>query len=290
MNIVKTLRRAAIAGGLSLTLTGCLTTDSLIRVAEQATSLATSMDTSIENQQWLASASEAELLKQNPESVDTDMQRKLQKMVDHIVETNNLQDFEYKVHLLANDRINAFTPGGGVIFVEEGLVAQTKTEAMMAMVLAHEIAHIVKAHPAVGMRDQSLLNIGGVLLDDYVGQSVTAINPEVARKLVQYAHRAAVSGYGRAAETEADQFGFEYYVKAGYKPLAAPDIFHDFARVNGATPTIEHFFHGTHPQSHDRASHMRELASEMGTDSASDGIEQTDEWTRLVEGYANRRR
>ena len=290
MKIVKTLHRAAIAGGLSLTLTGCLTTDSLIRVSGQAMSLATSMDTSIEKQQWLASASEGELLRQNPESVDTDMQRKLQKIVDHIVEANNLQDFEYKIHLLANDRINAFTPGGGVIFVEEGLVAQTKTEAMMAMVLAHEIAHIVKAHPAVGMRDRSLLNIGAIVLGDYVGQSVTAIDPAVALKLLNYAHQAAVSGYGRAAETEADQLGFEYYVKAGYKSSAAPDIFYDFARVFGAAPAIEHFFHGTHPQAHERASRLRELASEMGTRSALDGIEQTDEWARLVASYASRSR
>ena len=289
MSIVATLCRAAIAGALSLSLSGCLTTANIDMLTENAMTLVGSMDTSVEKQKHLAFMTTSQILNQSPESVDTEMEQKLQRMVDRIVEANGLEEFDYKVHLLSTSNINAFTPGAGVIFVEEGLVAQATTEAMMAMVLAHEIAHIVKAHPIEGMRDRSILNIGGVAVSEYVGSQTTGFDRELALMLVDYTHRAAVSGYGRAAESEADRLGFEYYVKAGYKPASAPDIFHEFSRIFGAAPVIDHFFHGTHPQSHERASRLRKLVLDMEDGLTRDGIEQTPEWEDLAGRYANRR-
>ena len=288
--IVRDLGRFAAAGAVSIALTGCLTTDNVSQFTQSALSLAGSLDTSVERQRSLASLSTSQILDESRESRDTRVERKLQRMVDRIVDANGLRDFDYKVHLLAKDRINAYTPGGGAIFVEEGLVAQTRTEAMMAMVLAHEIAHIVKAHPIKGMRDRAILNIGGLAVAEYFNSNTPGSNRRLALMLVGYAHSAAVSGFGRAAEAEADRLGFQYYVIAGYKPSAAPDIFDEFARINGSVPAIQHFFHGTHPQSHIRAARLRKAVARLGSDVADLGIEQTDEWARLVRRYASRRK
>ena len=67
--------------------------------------------------------------------------------------------FVYRVYLIESPNPNAFTSGGGHIFVTTGLVARMRTEAQMAMVLAHELAHVAQqsgggpvARPAILQR------------------------------------------------------------------------------------------------------------------------------------------
>ena len=53
---------------------------------------------------------------------------------------------KYRFFVANNPTINAFATPGGVIVINSGLIRKTKTEAELASVLAHEIAH-VKARP-----------------------------------------------------------------------------------------------------------------------------------------------
>ena len=90
MSIVATSCRAAIAGALSLSLSACLTTAHIDTLTENAMTLVGSMDTSVEKQKHLAFMTTSRILDQSPQSVDTEMEQKLQRMVDRIVQANGL--------------------------------------------------------------------------------------------------------------------------------------------------------------------------------------------------------
>ncbi|QDL94551.1 M48 family metallopeptidase (plasmid) [Paroceanicella profunda] len=242
-------------------------------------------DATVSEQRELGQAATKETLQDYTRSPDRKLEGKLTRIVEGIAQANGLDTFPWQVVLLKSGEVNAFTPGGGYIFVEDGIIAQARTEAMMAMVLAHEMAHVQKAHPADGMRDRTAIVAGSSALSAYLGGQGSGLTSAAVDQAMQYVTLAAVNGYGRDKETEADDIGFGYYVKAGYMPSAAPRIFQRFAKLNGTQPALTHFFHGSHPQSADRAKRIQQLVNQLPAGRRNSGINQTDEWQRLTGAY-----
>jgi predicted Zn-dependent protease len=48
------------------------------------------------------------------------------------------------VTTVKDPNLNAFTFGGGLVYVHAGLLARLENEAQLAMILAHEIAHVTE--------------------------------------------------------------------------------------------------------------------------------------------------
>ena len=61
---------------------------------------------------------------------------------------------KYKFLVTNDPTINAFVTPGGIIVINSGVILKTKTEAELASVIAHEIAH-VKARHLSRMYEQS---------------------------------------------------------------------------------------------------------------------------------------
>lgn len=56
-------------------------------------------------------------------------------------------DFSFKV-LQDPETINAFAVPGGQIYVTSGLVEAAQSEAQLASIVAHEVAHVTERHAA----------------------------------------------------------------------------------------------------------------------------------------------
>lgn len=150
---------------------------------------------------------------------------------------------------LDSDEINAFAAPGGLILISRGLVRICETEAELAAVIAHEIAHVEKKHGLRAIKKSRLTSAlttlalagaseaaGGDLqkLTDLFGASITDITNTLMN-----------SGYSRDFEYEADQRAVEILAAAGYpgsslvtmlKTMAGelqPDSF-DFAKTHPA--------------------------------------------------------
>ena len=57
---------------------------------------------------------------------------------------------EIEFFVVKSPYVNAFTTNGGKIFVSTALISQLETEAQLAFILAHEIAHFEKGHVLKG--------------------------------------------------------------------------------------------------------------------------------------------
>ncbi|MGD0693255.1 MAG: M48 family metallopeptidase [Terriglobia bacterium] len=153
--------------------------------------------------------------------------------------------------------INAFALPGGFLYVNSGLLQTADEEAQVAGVVGHEIAHVACRHWASQMTKATLLQYATIPLiftpmsyPVYIGVA-QALNFGVPMAFLKFS---------RNDEAEADYFGLQYMVKAGYDPAAYEAIFskviEEERRVPGSVPKI--FM--DHPPTPDR---MLQIDQEM---------------------------
>lgn len=185
----------------------------------------------------------------------------LSDIVQRLVAQAHPRPFSYTVRVVNEGSVNAFTFGGGLLYVNAGLIARMENEAQLAMVLAHEIAHVTESHVTKGIEEtygiQLLGEIGRITA---ASTGATAqIPPALLQKTYDYSMKAATSGHGRANESEADVIGLEYMVKAGYDPREAPKTFEQLLKEYGDQSTLQNFFYGDHPTNKSRIEKLTEL-------------------------------
>ncbi|HXC60571.1 MAG TPA: M48 family metalloprotease [Steroidobacteraceae bacterium] len=169
---------------------------------------------------------------------------------------SDMPDMEWHFTVLDDGSINAFTTGGGYVYVFRGLLAYMNSEAELAGVIGHEIAHVTQRHPSKGQGRSILANILAI------GAAVMTGNAAVA-DMASIGAGAWVQGYGREAESEADRFGMVYMTRAGYDPKAMKSMFETLkaqesfeiasARKEGREPHVYHGVFSDHPAPDDRA-------------------------------------
>ena len=67
-----------------------------------------------------------------------------------IARNSDMPDLNWTFTVVDDGSINAFTTGGGYVYVHRGLLAYLNSEAELAAVLGHEVAHVTARHPARG--------------------------------------------------------------------------------------------------------------------------------------------
>ena len=134
-----------------------------------------------------------------------------------LAKVSHRPDLEYTFTIVDSPDINAFALPGGFIYINRGLLGYLQTEAQMAAVLAHEIAHVTARH---SVRQDTARKGSGVL----TVLSVFATGSTVVGDVTNLWSTAAVMGYGREMELEADSFGAEYLFRAGYNPKAMIEV------------------------------------------------------------------
>jgi Zn-dependent protease with chaperone function len=118
---------------------------------------------------------------------------------------------EPRVTLVADPTVNAFALPGGEVFVLSGLLARVgDDDDLLRGVLAHELGHAVLRH---GIRSLARNAAFGIALAFVLGDA-----DGVVQLLVGGAAQLEQLGYGRAMETEADDFGVELMRRAGRDP------------------------------------------------------------------------
>ncbi|MBK8133331.1 MAG: M48 family metalloprotease [Gammaproteobacteria bacterium] len=156
----------------------------------------------------------------------------------------------YEFVVLNNPVPNAWALPGGKIAVNSGLLLQLHDEAELAAVVGHEIVHAAARHSASQMSKGSLINLGAELLG-VAGQQAGLGN--LGGQAAQLGAGAWMAHYSRGAELEADAYGMDYMVRAGYDPQAAVAVQETFVKLaaGGNSDFISGLF-ASHPPSQER--------------------------------------
>jgi predicted Zn-dependent protease len=164
--------------------------------------------------------------------------------------------------------INAFALPGGFIGVNAGLVTATKSEAELAGVLAHEIAHVTQRHIARSLQNASKANMASmaaVLAAILIGATTGLPGDAVLGGVTAAQGLAAQSqiNFTRANESEADRVGINILASAGFDPVGMPDFFWTMQqRSGGAGRNIPDLLR-THPVTTERIAETRDRATRM---------------------------
>ena len=153
----------------------------------------------------------------------------------------------FTIKVVDSEEINAFALPGGFFFVNTGLILAADTEAEVAGVMGHEIAHIAARHGTRGATRGQIANLATIPLIFMGGWAGFGI-----RQAAQVMIPAGFLYFSRSFEREADMLGLQYMYKAGYDPGAFVDFFEKLQSKEKRKPgTISKIF-SSHPPTDDR--------------------------------------
>jgi predicted Zn-dependent protease len=160
----------------------------------------------------------------------------------------------FTIKVLDSDDVNAFALPGGFLYVNKGVIVAADTEAELAGVMAHEIAHVAARHGVEQASNATLANYAMIPLI-FMSGGLGAI----AYNAAQIGVPLAFLKFGRGAEGEADKLGAQYMWAAGYDPHYFMTFFEKLDKKEKNKPgTLSKLF-GTHPPTGDRAVKVRDL-------------------------------
>jgi len=157
--------------------------------------------------------------------------------------------FEYQFRILKMPEFNAFTVGGGYVYVTTGLVEKLPHEAGLASVIAHETGHNLSRHITESLTKRNLL-----------GLATSAIGGGVAEAIDLFGSLGLLQ-FGRENELEADKLGLELAYKANYKLSGFKDTFVIIQKLyenKGTLPLINDLL-ATHPKPKTRIEQIDQL-------------------------------
>ncbi|MDB4345920.1 M48 family metallopeptidase [bacterium] len=155
-----------------------------------------------------------------------------------------------------DDQINAFAMPGGKVAVYTGIFKVAKTDADLAVVMGHEVAHVAAGHGNERVSQQIVAT--GI---NFTAVALTQDMDNTQRQLLLAGLGAGTAvgvilPFSRYHESEADEIGLMYAAKAGYDPRAAIGFWERMeAQKSGSPPE----FLSTHPSGSTRVRKLNEL-------------------------------
>lgn len=172
------------------------------------------------------------------------------------------KNYAWEVMLIENNEPNAWCMPGGKMAVYTGIMPVLKTEAALAAVMGHEVAHATLSHGKKRYaRAMSQSMTGTILAGTAVLGGALLCKTETCRQMSTLGGIAAgfaVEFFGRKfdrnEESEADKIGQSYMAKAGYEPSESIKLWERMGALSGSKPPE---WISTHPSDQTRRTNLR---------------------------------
>jgi predicted Zn-dependent protease len=213
----------------------------------------------------------SDFLSKNPKVNDTDKNTQLVKSTgDKIANavtnymaqqglSSRLDGYKWEFNLVNENTVNAWCMPGGKVVVYTGLLDVTKTDAALACVMGHEIAHAVARHGNERMSQGLLVQAGGIGLQLALSQQ-----PQLTKDLFLQSYGLGSTlgtlKYSRLHESEADKMGLIFMAMAGYNPQESIAFWERMAANSGSKKPPEIL--STHPSDETRINDLKTFMPE----------------------------
>ena len=177
----------------------------------------------------------------------------------------NAPHYSWEFRTIDNNAPNAFCLPGGKVAVYSGLLPITRTEAGLATVIGHEVAHALARHSAERLSDQKVVSgatlLAGVGLAVAGGRAGATYAPMAMAAMGAGASVGILLPMSRTQESEADRIGLVLMALAGYDPHEAIGLWERMRTLSqGQTKQPEWL--STHPTDDARLADIRNWAPE----------------------------
>lgn len=187
----------------------------------------------------------ATLLGASPLLADENMQHYVNRVGRWVTMHSARPDIHWRFAIIDNANINAFAAPGGYVFITRGLLLQLQSEAELAGVLGHEIAHVVEKHHLNALQKDARLKLAGRVAEETLAQR--GHNPDQYAWVVNGAKTLYTRGLDRDDEFAADRLGVVLAARAGYDPYGLPSVLQTLDSLKGEDSRLALLFK-THPE------------------------------------------
>ncbi len=150
----------------------------------------------------------------------------------------------WKFGIIDNDDFNAFSTPGGYVLVTRGLFDRMRSEAELAGVLAHEVAHVERKHHLEALqrslRDQSLSEMRRY----FTVSTGNSLADQFSTALLNAGKDLYIKGLDPNAEYEADRIGVVVAARSGYSAYGLGGV------LQTLTATTDERAYGMHSRTH----------------------------------------
>ena len=215
-----------------------------------------------------AGASFAQSIKAQSKMVNNPEQLKyLNDIGQRLAKLMGRDEFEYEFNIIEDPTPNAFALPGGKIFFHTGMLELMDSEAELAGVLAHEIAHSVLSHSYKRIGESALTGTASNLIGSMLGREA-GIASNVGGLLLS-------QKFSRDKEKQSDILGLRVLDASGYAADGLYNVMAKLKRVSGGGANLL----SSHPAPESRMRYLEELIQTNGYNRY--GYEGVDEYRRI---------
>jgi predicted Zn-dependent protease len=214
--------------------------------------------TSTDQERQLGAESFAQMKTEEPVSKDSAANERVSRVGQRIAAAvgDQLPGAQWEFVVFDSKELNAFALPGGKVGVYTGLLELAKSDDELAIVMGHEIGHVVARHGGKRMTEATGLGLLGA-----VGAAA------VDKKYGEGGRNAWILAYGgvttlgvvlpfsRGDESEADIMGLQYAAEAGYDPRASVTFWEKMNAANKG-PRVPKLL-STHPVGDERIADLK---------------------------------
>ena len=250
---ISTLPRLLIVAGTALLVTACQTVQTTQPGAVGVDRKQHMLVSEDEIEQGSKEAYQQELQKaKEKHALNTDQQtyQRIQNITRRLIpQTGTFRpdapQWNWEVNVETTDDVNAYCMPGGKIMVYTGLIEQLHaTDAELAAVIGHEIAHALREHSRerISRAYAEQVALAGIALATGASNTTMQLASQVSAVTFQLPH-------SREQEAEADRIGLELMARAGYDPNSAISLWQKMGKLSQGGPPE---FLSTHPSGESR--------------------------------------
>ena len=260
MKISKKLMMSSLAASvIAVGATGCSTTTDTGAIGVDRNQLLVVSNQQVQQlsnqafQQEIAAARAKGLLDTNPAQL-----ARLQKISQRLIAQtgayrSDARQWPWEVHVIKSNELNAHVfPGGKIVFYSGIIDRLSLTDAEIAAIMGHEMAHALREHTRERLSREVATQTGIGIAASVLGLS------QGQAQLAGLAVDLGISRpHSRTQETEADLMGLELMARAGYDPNAAISLWRKMQSASGRGEPPQ--FLSTHPVSSTRIATIQSL-------------------------------
>jgi predicted Zn-dependent protease len=165
-------------------------------------------------------------------------------------------DLAWHFGVIESNDINAFAAPGGYVLLTRGLYQTLSSEAELAGVLAHEIAHVMHRHHLKLMQQSSMIGALGGLL----GAKMKTENQTI-QNIIGNGAEIMARGLDKEAEFEADRDGVVLAARAGYDAFGLPEVLQRIGHGSKSDSRTA-LLYKTHPLPEDRLNRLADATGD----------------------------
>ncbi len=181
----------------------------------------------------LGQANAKEVMQQYPAVEDQFLQNYVKRIGERLASAPEARKsgYPFTFTVLNVDQVNAFALPGGPMFIFTGLLKAVDSEAQLAGVMGHEMAHVILRHGTNQASKANLLRLPAMLAGGLIGTDSAA--GQLANLGLGLGANSYLLKFSRDAESDADALGSYMMANAGYNPVEMATFFQKLGSGGG---------------------------------------------------------